>query len=102
MPATPTRQSAYLDQALDFAASSLGREHSLRVDLLSTLGEILFEQRHLEQAEAIQREVLEYRIRNSGSNHSSSLKAKICPWDRLLPGTLPERRQRRRASHSHA
>jgi len=65
-----------LDQALGFAASTVGSDHSMRVDLLSTLGEILFEQRQLEQAQAIQREVLEYRIRHSGPNHSASLEAK--------------------------
>jgi eukaryotic-like serine/threonine-protein kinase len=65
-----------LDQALDFVALTLGSEDPMRVDLLSTLGEILFEQGHLEQAHGIQREVLEYRIRHSGPNHSASLEAK--------------------------
>src|SRR5215472_10441403 len=65
-----------LDQALNFVASILGGDHPIRVDLLSTLGEILFEQRHLEEASAIQREVLEYRVRHSGPNHPSSLEAK--------------------------
>jgi len=65
-----------LDQALDFAASIPANDTPVRVDLLSTLGEILFEQRHLDQAEAIQREVLEHRIRISGPDHSASLEAK--------------------------
>lgn len=65
-----------LDQALDFIASTPESDHPIRVDLLSTLGEILFEQRQLDQAQAIQREVLEHRIRHSGPNHSASLEAK--------------------------
>jgi tetratricopeptide (TPR) repeat protein len=65
-----------LDQALDFVASTLGSDHPMRVDLLSTLGEILFEQRHVQEAEAVQREVLDHRIRHSGPNHSASLEAK--------------------------
>lgn len=65
-----------LDHALDFVASTPGSDYPQRVDLLSTLGEILFEQRHLEPAEAIQREVMEHRIRHLGPNHSAALEAK--------------------------
>jgi tetratricopeptide (TPR) repeat protein len=70
------RAIALLDQALDFLAATPAREHGMRADLLSTLGEILFERRHLDQAHAIQREVLEYRIRDGGPNHPASLEAK--------------------------
>ena len=65
-----------LDQALDFVTSNLGSSHPLRADLLGTLGEILFEQRQLEPAQAIQREVVEHRMRHSGSYDSASLEAK--------------------------
>ncbi len=70
------RAIALLDQALNFLTATPAREHRMRADLLSTLGEILFEQRHLDQAHAIQREVLEYRIRDGGPNHAASLEAK--------------------------
>jgi tetratricopeptide (TPR) repeat protein len=70
------RAIGLLDQALDFVASTLGSDHPLRADLLSTLAGILFELRQLEQAQAVQREVLEYRIRHSGPNHSVSLEVK--------------------------
>jgi tetratricopeptide (TPR) repeat protein len=69
------RAVGLLDQALDFAASTLRGEHPIRIDLLSTLGKILFEQRHLEGALAIRREVMEYCVRHSGPNHPSSLEA---------------------------
>jgi tetratricopeptide (TPR) repeat protein len=65
-----------LDQALDHTTSRLEREHPVRIDLLSTLGEIMFEQRHLEQAGVILREVLECRVRQAGANHPDSLAAK--------------------------
>lgn len=68
-----------LDHALEFVASTPGSDYPQRVDLLSTLGEILLEQRHLEPAEAIQREVMEHRIRHSGPNHSAALEAKGDP-----------------------
>jgi tetratricopeptide (TPR) repeat protein len=64
-----------LDQALDLA-STRGLEHPVHSDLLSTLGEIMFEERHLEQAGVIHREVLEHRIRHAGVNHPKSLEAK--------------------------
>jgi Tetratricopeptide repeat len=65
-----------LDQALDYLTSTFGEEHPMRVDVLSTLGEIMFEQRHLEQAGMILREVLDCCVRRSGANHASSLAAK--------------------------
>ncbi len=65
-----------LDQTLDHLTSSFASEHPMRMDVLSTLGEIMFEQRHLEQAGAILREVLECRVRHAGANHPSSLAAK--------------------------
>jgi hypothetical protein len=48
----------------------------MRVDVRSTLGEILFEQLDLERAGAIHREVLEHRVRHTGANHALSLAAK--------------------------
>ena len=65
-----------LDQALDRLTSSLGTDHPTRVDVLNTLGEIMVDQHHLEQAGVIHREVLECRIRHAGSNHPDSLAAK--------------------------
>lgn len=70
------RAIGLLDQNLDRLTSSLGREHPMRVNVLSTLGEIMAEQRHLEQASVILREVLECRVRSAGANHASSLAAK--------------------------
>ncbi len=48
----------------------------MRVDILSTLAEIMFELRDLERARAIHREILERRVRHSGANHPSTLAAK--------------------------
>jgi hypothetical protein len=48
----------------------------MRVDALSTLGAIMFEQCHLEQAGVILREVLECRVRHAGMNHANPLAAK--------------------------
>ncbi len=62
-----------LDQALDRAD---GREHSAHFDLLSTLGEIMFEQRHFEQACAIQRELLAFHVSDKGAHHPKSLAAR--------------------------
>ena len=45
----------------------------MRVDVLTTLAEILFEQRDLERAVAIHREILEHSVRHSGANHPSAL-----------------------------
>jgi hypothetical protein len=55
------------------ASSSFGREDPMRVDLLTTLAEIMFEQRDLERAGAIRREILEHSVRHSGANHPSAL-----------------------------
>src|SRR5579863_3977453 len=49
------RAAGLLDRALGLAASSLGNEHPLRIALLGTLGELMFEQGHLEQAGRILR-----------------------------------------------
>jgi tetratricopeptide (TPR) repeat protein len=70
------RAIGLLDQALDGLTSTLGREHPLRLGMLSTLGEILFDQRHLDQAGAVQREVLACCVERSGANHPTSLEAK--------------------------
>jgi tetratricopeptide (TPR) repeat protein len=64
-----------LDQALDLT-SARGLELPVQIDLLSTLGQIMFEERHLEQAGVIHREVLECRVRHAGVNHPQSLEAK--------------------------
>jgi tetratricopeptide (TPR) repeat protein len=64
-----------LDQALD-RTSHRGLQHPIQIDLLSTLGEIMLEERHLEQAGVIHREVLECRVRHAGANHPKSLEAK--------------------------
>ena len=47
------RAIGLLDQALHRLTSSLGPEHPMRIDMLSTLGEIMFEHHHLEQAGVI-------------------------------------------------
>jgi tetratricopeptide (TPR) repeat protein len=64
---------ALLDQALDRAD---GRGQPARFDLLTTLGEIMFEQRNFEQACAIQREVLAYHVSDKGACHPKSLAAR--------------------------
>ncbi len=61
---------------LDRALEAVGDENPLRLALLSTLGELLFERGHLEQAGEILREVMDCCIRRSGANHASSLAAK--------------------------
>jgi hypothetical protein len=48
----------------------------MRGDLLSTLGEIMFEQDHVKQAGVVRREVLESRVRHRGANHADTLAAK--------------------------
>ena len=65
-----------LGHVLDRLTSSLGREHPMRVDVLRTLGKIMLEQRQLEQAGVIHREVLECCVRHAGANHPNSLAAK--------------------------
>jgi tetratricopeptide (TPR) repeat protein len=65
-----------LDQVLAHLNSSFEPEYPLRIDVLSTFGEILFGQGHLELAGSIWREVLESRVRQSGANHPNSLEAK--------------------------
>jgi tetratricopeptide (TPR) repeat protein len=65
-----------LDQVLDRLSASSEPQHPMRIDVLTTLGEILFEQKHLEQAGAIWREVVAWRVRYSGANHPNSLEAK--------------------------
>jgi len=70
------RAIGLLDQALDGLACSVDRDHPVRTDLLSTLGEIMVQQAHLEQAALIYREVLDLSIRHSGENHPSALAAK--------------------------
>jgi hypothetical protein len=67
---------ALLDQVLKDLDASPELENPMRVDLLSTLAKILFEQHHLQQACVIQCEVLEGRVRHSGSDHENSLEAK--------------------------
>jgi len=65
-----------LTRILDQPASSSQVDDRVRVDLLSTLGQMLLEQGHLEQATLVQRKVLEWRIRYAGSDDPSSLDAK--------------------------
>jgi tetratricopeptide (TPR) repeat protein len=65
-----------LDQALEGMVSELAPEHPARLDVLSTLAEIMLEQSHWAQARDIYREVLECCIRRSGENHPSSLAAR--------------------------
>ena len=67
---------ALLDQVLRDLDTSPEPENPMRVDLLSTLAKIFFEQNHLEQACLIQCEVLEGHVRHSGIDHESSLEAK--------------------------
>ena len=45
----------------------------MRIEILCTLGEIMFEQGQLEQAGAIHREVLQHRVRQDGANRPRSL-----------------------------
>jgi tetratricopeptide (TPR) repeat protein len=70
------RAIGILDQALEGLAASPAPDHTIRLDVLCTLAEILVERGHLEQAGAIYREVLELCIRRSGEGHPSSLAAK--------------------------
>jgi tetratricopeptide (TPR) repeat protein len=70
------RAVSLLDQALERLAYCLGPEPPMRTVLLATLGEIMLEQRHLEQACVIHREVLECYVQQAGANHPSSLAAK--------------------------
>jgi tetratricopeptide (TPR) repeat protein len=65
-----------LTQVLDQSDSSPDLDDPIRADLLSTLGEILFEQGHLEQAALVRRQVLESRVRHSGADDPASLDAK--------------------------
>jgi tetratricopeptide (TPR) repeat protein len=65
-----------LDRALD-QPSSRGLEHPIHIDLLGTMVKIMFEQQYFEQASAIQREVLELRVRYSGAVHPTSIEAKV-------------------------
>jgi tetratricopeptide (TPR) repeat protein len=67
---------ALLDQVLRGLDTSPGLENPTRVDLLSTLAKILFEQHHLQEACVIQCEVLELRVRHSGIDHENSLEAR--------------------------
>jgi tetratricopeptide (TPR) repeat protein len=69
------RAIGLLDQALD-RLTSLDEDHPMRADILSTLGEIMFEQQHLEQAGEVRREVWECRVRHAGANHPDTLAAK--------------------------
>jgi hypothetical protein len=67
-----------LDQALDRFTSSVGTEHPARVDVLSTLGEIMFEQRHLKQACTILREVMDCCVRHSGAWPPNAVWPPLC------------------------
>jgi hypothetical protein len=70
------RAIGLLDQAVDLLTASLGREHPMRVDALSTLGEMVFQEGHAEQAGVIHREVLECRLQHAGANDPDTLAAK--------------------------
>jgi hypothetical protein len=70
------RAIGILDQALNGLASSTRPDHPVRLEILSTLAEILVEQSQWEHAAVIYREVLDLCIRRSGENHPSSLAAK--------------------------
>jgi tetratricopeptide (TPR) repeat protein len=65
-----------LHQALQCIKVSFGSEDPMRVDVLCTLAEIMFEQRDLERAGAIHREIVEHHVRLSGVDHPSALAAK--------------------------
>ena len=69
------RAICLLDQALERMGTP-GFEHPIRTVLLATLGEIMFDQNHLEQACVIHREVLDCYVQQAGANHPSSLAAK--------------------------
>jgi tetratricopeptide (TPR) repeat protein len=60
-----------LDQALELPSAE-----PAQIDLLRTLGEIMVDQHHLEQAGVIHREVLEQSVRQGGVNDPKSLEAK--------------------------
>lgn len=64
-----------LRRALDDLNPSPEGNCSARVDLLSTLGEILFEQRRLDQALTAYSEAWERHVRQAGANHPNSLAA---------------------------
>lgn len=65
-----------LDQALEDLARSEYRDHSVRTDVLCTLGEIFVEQSLWQPARDVFREVIDCCTRCSGPNHPSVLAAK--------------------------
>ena len=65
-----------LDQILDVAADAAEPLDLLGINALHTLGKILFEERHVEQAYAIHRDVLEFHVRRCGSTQPDTLAAK--------------------------
>ena len=70
------RAIGLLDRTLDQLTSCLGHEHPSRISVLSTLGEIMLEQHHPEQAGTVFREVLDCCVRRAGATHASSRAAK--------------------------
>jgi hypothetical protein len=64
-----------LDQALE-RIGAFGLQQPIRTVLLATLGEIMFDQKHLEQACLIHREVFECCVQQAGADHPMSLAAK--------------------------
>jgi hypothetical protein len=66
---------ALLEQALDRVTSTLGPDHAARVDILSTLGEVLLEEYQLERSAAAFREVVDCCIRLEGAMHAATLAA---------------------------
>jgi tetratricopeptide (TPR) repeat protein len=64
-----------LNLALSCIKTSLGKDHPIHTDVLCTLGRIVFDLGHLEQACTICRQVLESRVRQNGLNHPRSIEA---------------------------
>jgi len=64
-----------LDQILKTITNEAAPLDVIGVDALNTLGKILFQERHLEQACAIHREVLEFHLDRNGPTHPDALAA---------------------------
>lgn len=70
------RAVSLLDQALNGLASVRELDHPVRIEVLSTLGDIFVGQSLWEPASGVYREILEYCVRRSGEHDASSLAAK--------------------------
>ncbi|MBV9504890.1 MAG: tetratricopeptide repeat protein [Acidobacteriia bacterium] len=65
-----------LNRALDGIEAAAGGEHQARIHLLGTLGRIMTEEAHWEQAGVVFGEILDLCTQQYGAQHASSLAAK--------------------------